>query len=302
LPISIVFGALVGKRVFPEFSWLELAILSTVLAPTDAALGEPVVSNEKVPSEIREAINVESGLNDGICVPILILLLTIQKVSVNEQITWSYGASVFLQQIGIGLVVGVGIVSLSLFLIKKGYDERWIESAWRPTIIISLSIACFAMAQALGGSGFIAAFTGGIVLGKRFKKQKWEFLEGAEGVGKILSSTVWIVFGSVLTAIVIERLTAAIVFYALASLTFIRILPVLFSLLFHNLRPYDKFFTAWFGPRGLASIVFAAIVFEAHLQNGQLIVMTVCFTILLSVFAHGISAIPMTKVFERRKE
>lgn len=299
LPITIIAGTLIGKLVFPDFLWVELAILATVLAPTDAALGEPVVSNKSVPTKIREAINVESGLNDGICVPILLLLLAFQKVQVNEQISWQYGIMVFAKQIGIGLATGISIVSLSVLLIKKGISNKWIEASWKPTLIITLSIACFSMAQALGGSGFIAAFTGGVVLDRSFKNKKLDFLDGAEGVGKILSSTVWIIFGSVLTVWIYKYFTLPILLYAVASLTVIRIIPVFISLLTQRLHPYEKFFMAWFGPRGLASIVFAILVLEADLQSGNTIVVTACLTILLSVFAHGITAIPMAKAFKK---
>lgn len=301
LPLTIVAGTLFGKLIFPEFLWVELAILATVLAPTDAALGEPIVSNKSVPSKIREAINVESGLNDGICVPILLLLLAFQKVHVSEHISWQYGLTVFAKQIGIGLATGIGVVSLSVLLIKKGFSQKWIEASWKPTVIITLSIACFALAQALGGSGFISAFTGGIVLGRSIKDQKFEFLEGAEGIGKILSSTVWIVFGSVLTIWIFKHLTLQIVLYALASLTIIRIIPVFICLVAKRLPLYEKFFTAWFGPRGLASIVFAVLVFEEKLQSGDTIVVTACLTILLSVFAHGITAIPMATAFKKKQ-
>lgn len=297
LPISIVAGTLFGKLVFPGFAWIELAILSVVLAPTDAALGEPVVSNKRVPSKIREGINVESGLNDGICVPVLLLLLALHSVHRDEQVTFGFGLGIFARQIGIGLAVGLAIAFVGDLLIKNGIGKKWIEPAWKSSILVLMALACFTLAQSLGGSGFIATFSGGLLFGGRHKLNKAELVHSAEGTGKVLTSVVWIVFGSVVTGRMLPQLTWEIVLYSVASLTVIRILPVLLCLIFSRLSNYGKFFIAWFGPRGLASIVFAVLVFEEHLHNGQTIVVTACFTILLSVFAHGFSAGPMAGLF-----
>ncbi len=301
LPITLVLGVLVGKLVFPQMSWVELGVLSAVLSPTDAALGEPVVNNKNVPVNIREGINVESGLNDGICVPILVLFLAMHSYDVNEHVSFWYAIGLFVKEIGIGVLVGLCVTFVADVLIKHGLANHWIESSWKSSIIIVLSLTCFSLAQALGGSGFIAAFVGGLMYNHIAKTYKPELLIGALGVGKILNASVWVIFGCVITAKILPLLTFPIVIYSLASLTIIRILPVMLCLRRNKISRYGKFFIAWFGPRGLASIVFAAIVFEESLSNGNVIVVTTCFTILLSVFAHGISAVPMTKVFMTKK-
>lgn len=298
LPLTILLGWGMGMLIFPSFSFIELAILATILAPTDAALGEPVVSNRQVPSKIREGINVESGLNDGICVPILLLLLTMHSIHANEHVTVAYGIGVFIKEIGLGFVVGAGIVLISGTLIKHGFAKKWIEEPWKPSIIILIALTCFTLSQAIGGSGFIAAFVGGLIFDYRYRDNKSELLIGANGLGKILTAIVWIVFGSLVTTHIIHRITWDIFLYALASLTVIRIIPVLICLLPNRLTGFQKFFIAWFGPRGLASIVFAALVFEEQLPHGELILLTTACTILLSVFAHGISAVPMAAMFK----
>ncbi|WP_068472935.1 cation:proton antiporter [Saccharicrinis aurantiacus] len=301
LPLTILFGWLIGILIFPDFSFVELAILATILAPTDAALGEPVVSNKQVPTKIREGINVESGLNDGICVPILLLLITMHSIQANEHITITYGIGVFIKQIGLGFLVGAGVVFLAETLMKHGFNKKWIEDSWKPTIIIMIAITCFTLSQAIGGSGFIAAFVGGLFFDHRYKDNKLELLVGAHGLGKIMTAIVWVVFGSLITVHIIHHITWDILLYALASLTIIRIIPVLMCLLSNCLTKYQKFFIAWFGPRGLASIVFAALVLEEKLPHGDTIVLTAFSTILLSVFAHGISAGPMAAVFKQKE-
>ncbi|MCU4156361.1 cation:proton antiporter [Carboxylicivirga sp. A043] len=297
LPLTILLGYVIARILFPQFSWIEAAILSTILAPTDAALGEPVVSNKSVPSKIREGINVESGLNDGICVPILLLLIAAQKVQHIETSSFSYGLSLFADEIGLGIIVGASIALVGAILIKQGVKNGWIESSWRTTIIILISLSSFTFAQALGGSGFIACFVGGITFNITFNLNKPEFLEGSQGVGKILNAVVWLIFGSVITGWILPQLTLEIILYSLLSLTLIRILPVLLTLFNHKISLYAKLFTAWFGPRGLASIVFAAMVLDVNLPHGNTIVVIALLTILFSVFAHGISANPMAKAF-----
>lgn len=300
LPLTIVLGWGIGMLVFPDFSLIEAAILATVLAPTDAALGEPVVSNKQVPSKVREGINVESGLNDGICVPILLLLLTLHSIQANEHVTVMYGLGVFVKQIGIGVFVAFFLVILGAWLIKKGLKMHWIETSWKPTILILIALTCFTLSQALGGSGFIASFAGGLLFNYRYKANKDELLVGAQGLGKIFTGIVWIVFGSLMTIHLLHKITWDIFIYALASLTVIRIIPVLICLLPNILTVYQKFFISWFGPRGLASIVFAVIVLEEKLPHGETIVTIAYCTILFSVFAHGISAVPMVKRFRRK--
>ncbi|WP_430815295.1 cation:proton antiporter [Carboxylicivirga sp. RSCT41] len=298
LPITILLGFLIGIIMFPDFSWVEVAILATILAPTDAALGEPVVSNKSVPSKIREGINVESGLNDGICVPILMLLLAIHSTSLNESVSLSYGLSVFGEEIGIGVLVGVSVSLFGTILIKRSIKKEWGESAWKTSIVILMSLFSFALAQSLGGSGFIACFVGGLTFNMLFKHNKMAFLEGSEGLSKILNALVWFVFGCVITGWILHQLTWEVIVYAILSLTVIRMIPVLLSLLNFPIGLYGKVFTAWFGPRGLASIVFTIMVFEEQLPHGTTIIEIALVTILLSVFAHGISANPMTKGFK----
>ncbi len=299
LPLTILLGFAFGMILFPQISWIEIAILSTILAPTDAALGEPVVSNKAVPSKIREGINVESGLNDGICVPILMILLAIHSVKHNDSISFSYGLNLFVKEIGIGVLVGASIALFGVFMIKRGVKFDWIESSWKSSIVILMSLCSFALAQTLGGSGFIACFIGGLTFNMRCKSDKSEFLTGSEGIGKILIAVVWLVFGSVITGRIIHLLTWEVVLYSILSLTAIRMIPVLLTLYNHKISVYAKCFIAWFGPRGLASIVFAIMVFEEQLIHGQTIVATTLFTILISVFAHGVSAEPMAKLFVR---
>ena len=293
LPLTILLGFGIGMLAFDGLTLLEIAILATMLAPTDAALGKAVVTNEAVPSNIREGLNVESGLNDGICVPILFVFLALAAATGAESSTPALALKLVAEEIGIGVAVGVGLTILGSWLLKVFAARGWITETWRQLPVPALAVACFAVAQWLGGSGFIAAFAGGLLFGGLAKDHKPGLLLAAEGTGDTLSLITWVVFGAVVVGQSVGSFSWEVVLYAVLSLTVVRMVPVFLVLTGMQLRADEKLFMGWFGPRGLASIVFAVIVLNEHLPGGGTIAMTALCTIYLSVVAHGISANPL---------
>ena len=300
LPLTILLGFGVGVLVFDGLTLLEIAILATMVAPTDAALGKAVVTNESVPSNMREGLNVESGLNDGICVPILFLFLAIAAGTGVEGGTTTLALKLVAEEIGIGLVVGLGLTVVGSWLLKQFSGRGWITDTWYQLPVPALAVACFAVAQGLGGSGFIAAFAGGLLFGAFAKDHKPKLLFAAEGTGDTMALITWVVFGAIVVGQSIGSFSWEVVLYALLSLTLVRMLPVFLVLAGMNLQFNEKLFMGWFGPRGLASIVFAVIVLNEQLPGGGTIVITVACTILLSVVAHGISANPLVSLLAAR--
>ena len=300
LPLTILLGFGAGVLVFDGLTLLEIAILATMLAPTDAALGKAVVTNEAVPSNIREGLNVESGLNDGICVPILFVFLALVAATDSETSTPALAMKLVAEEIGIGVVVGVVLTVLGSWLGTRFADRGWVTETWRQLPVPALAVACFAVAQWLGGSGFIAAFTGGLLFGRLAKRHKHELLLAAEGTGDTLALITWVVFGAAVVGQSFGSFTWEVVLYAVLSLTVVRMLPVFMVLAGTRLQASEKLFMGWFGPRGLASIVFGVIVVNEHLPGGGTIAMTVVCTILLSVVAHGISANPLVAALAAR--
>ncbi len=299
LPMTVVLGLGVAWVIFPELELLELALLASMLAPTDAALGKPVVANPALPAAIRESLNVESGLNDGICVPLLVILLSLAVGTQIEHAGSSHMAIVLAEAIGIGLAAGI-VVTLGAEWLRRGAAARgWIGEPWNEVWTPALAAACFTVAQTLGGSGFIACFVGGLVMGVSSRHRTHVPLRGAEATGEALALLTWLLFGSIITA-VLRYATPAVVLYAVLSLTFIRMLPVFLCLLGTRLGLTQSLFIGWFGPRGLASIVFAVMVYDADLPGNRILMATVACTVLLSVAAHGISAYPLAGVLATR--
>ncbi|HHQ4760287.1 cation:proton antiporter [Aeromonas veronii] len=302
LPLTLLCGALFGHWIFPDLPLLEMAILSTILAPTDAALGKAVVSNPAVPAPVREGLNQESGLNDGICVPVLLLLLALIAPTEQHAGTATLAITLMLEEIGIGLLVAFVLTSFTIRLLKISYLNGWQLPLWRQLTMPGLALLCFALAQTLGGSGFIAAFVGGLFIGHRLGEHKHAYMDSCEGYGDLLSVVIWMVFGATLMPILPELLHWQYWLYAIASLTLLRMVPVWLSLIGTGLKPELKLFIGWFGPRGLASIVFAVMVLqnEPSLIGQRPIIATVLCTIILSVILHGLTANPWVERFKPR--
>jgi len=294
LPGTFALGFGLALIMFDVLSVYEAALLGIILSATDAALGKAVVSNKAVPARIREGLNVESGLNDGLCVPILFVFIALELDL--EQHSGSQLIIHFLsEELGIGLAVGLVVAGIGTWVMKACLKLGWISEIWIQISVIALAFACFSVAQSLGGSGYIAAFTGGMFFGYRAKGSTHEIEYGTEVIGETLALLTWLLFGAAVVGRVLVEFTWPIIFYAVLSLTIVRMLPIYISLAGSGEKPYSRLFLGWFGPRGLASIVFAVIVLDEGLEGAGFIAVLVACTVILSLIAHGISANPLVK-------
>jgi NhaP-type Na+/H+ or K+/H+ antiporter len=190
---------------------------------------------------------------------------------------------------------------MAALLLRFAKGEGWLTHTWIQIPVVALALGCFAIAQLLGGSGFIAAFTGGLLFGVLAKQHREEFLLAAEGTGDTLALITWVIFGAAVVGQAVGQFSWLILLYSVLSLTVIRMLPVFLSLTGMGVSTEGKLFMGWFGPRGLASIVFAVIVVNANVPNSGPIAMTVVCTIILSILGHGITANPWAKAFGERR-
>ena len=292
LPMTIALGIGVGMLLFDDLSIWELAILATMLTATDAALGKAVVTNKAVPVRIREGLNVESGLNDGICVPLLFVFIVLAEASGVEGEGFSLVLTHMVKEIGIGLVVGLGITAIATWLMKVCHERDWITEVWAQLPVMMLALLCFTVAQSLHGSGYIAAFVGGILFGIRAKRETHKLVLNAEGMAETLAMFTWVIFGAAVIKKAYMFFNWQVLVYALLSLTVVRMLPIFLSLTGSGEKVESKLFLAWFGPRGFASIVFAIIVLNTSLPGAEQMAIVVICTVILSAFLHGMTANP----------
>jgi len=300
LPLIILLGFAVGMLLFDELDLYEVAILATILAATDAALGKPVITNRRVPARIREGLNMESGLNDGICVPILFIFIALAVSASGEAGGISDALHLVTEEIGIGLAVGLVLAVLGGWMLRLSAEHDWLSETWMQVTVIALAIASFAAAQSIGGSGFIAAFSGGLLFGKITRQHKKVLLRASEGTGDAFALLTWVVFGSAIIGKVIGYISWPILLYSVLSLTLIRMLPIFLSLAGTSESTKSKLFMGWFGPRGLASIVFTIIVMNENLPGGETLAIVVVCTVCLSIIAHGITATPLSEAIGKR--
>ncbi len=287
LPLTVALGGLIAAALFGSFSISDALILGVILAPTDAGLGSAVVTDPRLPQVVRQSLNVESGLNDGICVPLLLIVLATAAGAESHPVR------VVFEEIGYGLIGGIGAGLLAAAVINLGEERHLIDDSWRQIIPVAAAIVAYGLATLLGGSGFIAAFVAGALFGLLARQRAAPAMGFTEQTGAALDSVTFLVFGAVLLGPTLEHISWQIALYALLSLTIARMLPVAICLLGTKARAPTVAFMGWFGPRGLASIVFAVIVEDAHLAHGSTIIATTYLTVGISVLVHGLSASPL---------
>jgi sodium/hydrogen antiporter len=248
LPLTIAAGTLAALALFPQLNLWTAAALATMLAPTDAALGLPVVTNPRLPSRIRQGLNIESGLNDGVCVPLLIIFLTIAQA--EEGIGHIEPLRVITEEIGFGAVGGVAAGALGAWVLRTFGGRGWMEDTWRQIDAVATPLLAYTLAAAVGGSGFIAAFAAGImfrILATDHAKQA-TFL--AEQTGELLNAITFLLFGAVLLGPALGALDWPIALYAVASLTVVRMLPVALAMAGAGMRRSPSGSWAGSGPAG----------------------------------------------------
>ena len=294
LPLTLVAGFVAALLIFDALAWPEALLLAVILAPTDAALGQAVVTLTRLPSRVRQSLNVESGLNDGICVPLFFVVLAVAQAEESGG-DWRDAARLVLEELGYGVVAGAIAGTTAALVVLVAGRRGFMASSWTQVVPLGGAALAYGIAQPIGGSGFIAAFVGGAFFGGLLRRREdGEVSYLIEEAGALLAAVTFIVFGAVLLVPAFESVTWQVVLYAVLSLTLVRMIPVGIAMLGTGARRPTVAFLGWFGPRGLASIVFALLLVEGGgLPNDDLILVVTFVAVGLSVFAHGISAAPL---------
>jgi NhaP-type Na+/H+ or K+/H+ antiporter len=295
MPLTILAGSAAALFLLPEFGVFEALLLAAILAPTDAALGQAVVSSPLVPVRIRQSLNVESGLNDGIALPVVLVFASIAGAIEGGGDT-SYWIRFAVLQVVLGPVVGAAVGVLGGRLVERATRAGWINDAFERLSVLGLAGLAFAGAELVGGNGFIAAFVAGLALGNTARRVCDCLYAFGEAEGQLLTLLVFLIFGGAMLPEALPHADGRALVYAALSLTVVRMLPVALSLLGAGLRPASLAFLSWFGPRGLASILFALVVVEpGRIAIGPYLAAVVVLTVFLSTFLHGITAYPLAR-------
>ncbi|MBL4899961.1 MAG: cation:proton antiporter [Colwellia sp.] len=307
LPITILLGTLTAQFIFPDEPGIYMLLLALLLTPTDAALGKAVVSDPKVPKKICSTINVESGLNDGIIFPLVVTVLAFITSDLSQTDTGdSHWFQYVLQQVGFGALIGASVGYIGAKLSVISVNKNWMVGSYQNLIPIALAILSFYLAEYFHGNGFIAAFFAGLLVGNTSIKAREHIEDFAESEGELLVLISFFLFGLAFVPQIIDYVTIKVCLYAFLSLTLLRMLPVMFSLLGakldgNKLDLSTLAFIAWFGPRGIASILYVLIVAHevGEVSGFETLYATVMVTVFLSIIAHGLTAQPLVSWYGR---
>ena len=296
LPLTVAAGILAGLFCLPQLPFLSLALMAAILAPTDAALGVAVVKNELVPQRIRDSINVESGLNDGLALPPILMLLALAGAEGG----WSPGVG--LKEVALGTLVGVVVGQVGGRLIEAAWRRGWMDQTYARLASTGLALLAFSGANLADGNGFVAAFLGGLFLAVRDQGLRERMRAFAEADGTQFTLLVFLLFGLAILPAAAPLWDLPQLAYAVLSLTLVRMVPVALSLAGSGVDRAGVLFIGWFGPRGIASVLYLTLmVDELGVAGHETVVAVVSLTVLLSILAHGASATPLAAAYGRRQ-
>jgi sodium/hydrogen antiporter len=299
LLLTIFLGMVAARLIFPELSLWEAGILAVILAPTDAGLGQVIVNSPRVPTRVRQALNVEAGLNDGLSVPFLLFFMALAAAKIEGG---AQSLAEFIgQQLGYGLVVGATIGLAGGWVLGWARRRDWVAGPFRQIAVVVLPLLCLVISEMVGASMFIAAFVAGLTVQVGFKDAGKDSVEFTEEWGQLFNLAVFFLFG-VLILKDWPQYTAMEFLYAVLSLTIVRMVPVAIALIGTGLSPASVVFMGWFGPRGLASIVLGLVYLEEgmYLPGESTTRLAVIVTVALSIFVHGFSAVPGINLYARK--
>ncbi len=301
-PLTVLAGALMAGWLAPELGWAGAALVGSILAPTDAALGLGVFSDRSVPARIRRGLNIESGLNDGLATPLVAVFLAILVAEAGaDQGHWVVEA---LKELGVAIVAATVIGFVFGHYVAVARRKQWTSETSDRLAVLATALLAYTGSITVGGNGFVAAFAAGILFAAASRGELAEATSFTEDVGLLLSFVVWALFGAILVGpLLTQEIHPMTVVYAVLSLTVIRMVPVAISLIGAGLRPASVAFMGWFGPRGLASVVFTLIAFESFHGNSiasDWLFEIATWTILFSILTHGITARPLAAAYGRK--
>jgi sodium/hydrogen antiporter len=297
LPLTVAAGWALAMWLLPGVGgWLAL-LVGAALAPTDAALGIPVVTNPAVPARVRQLLDVESGLNDGIATPVVMVALA--GAASADGLADAPGFGVALLELAIGAAVGVVVGGAGGWLLRWARRKGWVAEDFAGIAVLALALVAYGSSLALSGNGFVAAFCGGLAFGATAGRRAPAELVFTEQAGSLVSLLVWMGFGAVAVPVLLDHITLTTVLYAALSLTVVRMIPIALALLGAGLDRNAVLFIGWFGPRGLASLLFALLAFDDLGAAAEPAVAVIGVTVILSVLAHGVSAGPLAARYGR---
>jgi NhaP-type Na+/H+ or K+/H+ antiporter len=290
MPLVIVGGALVAILIWPAVALWQAALLATMLAPTDAALGQAVVGNPRVPGVVRNALNVESGANDGLALPLIAIFIALGLVASGLETEVRAAQTIVIGLAG-SVAVGLGGGIAGGWLLRAAVRRGLVTPAWQSIALVTIAVATFVIADRLEASGFLAVWIAGIAAGMLVRPVvALEIFELPEGLANGLVAVAFMLLGAALLGPALARISPQALLYGVLSLTVVRMVPVAIAMARSGFAPATVLYVGWFGPRGLATVVFAGVIVARAVPAAQEISDVALVTVALSIVAHGATA------------
>ena len=295
MPLTLLLLAACAKLLFGDLDWAEAFLLAAVLSPTDPVVTSTVVTSQRVPESIRHTLNLESGLNDGLALPFVLFFIVLASPGGDA----GSEALDLLGEAAVGALIGVALGLLAGRMthhLPGGGMERRYEGIFA----LGVGLLAFGLADVTIGNGFIAAFVCGIALAVADHDIAEDFVVFSENVSSILQVLAFFVFGALIVAVGVGVGVGLLLVFIVLALLVARPLAVAISFLRVKLPTPHRAFIAWFGPKGVASMLFALFVLNSAVGERELIFEVAAFVILASILAHGLSDTLGTNWIERR--
>ncbi|MGX1887104.1 cation:proton antiporter [Streptomyces sp. NPDC055287] len=300
LPLTLVFAFLTAYVFFPEQPGWTLAVLATVVVPLDLAPTAAVVRDKRIPARLRDVLNVEGGLNDGIVSPAFLLCTAAavesrtRSADYAEALLGAVEAAAWA--VGAGSVIGY----VAGWLLRRSWASGWTQHAATRLGVLTVPVAAYTLSSALGGNGFVASFVAGVCIAPAMRHLPADAVQMTDDLVALMSLALWFVFGQIVNEVFWDGFHLSVILYALVAVILARTIPVMVVLTGTGMALSDKLFLGWLGPRGVTSIVFgllAAIELPTH--GADFIALVMVMTVMLSILLHGLSAEPIGRAYAR---
>lgn len=300
LPLTALLGFFSGVLLLDDLELVVIAMVALILSPTDAALGQAVIKSEKLPETMKRSISIESGLNDGIALPPILVCMALLATAAGAEEGSNHWLKFLVLQLTLGPIVGAAVGWIGGRLVEKAVSLDWMSPVFQRLSAMSLAVLAFAFAEMVHGNGFIAAFVAGLFLGVRTPAIRERIQEFGEAEGQQLALFIFLILGMVVVPTAFPHWDVAAIVYAVLSLTIVRMIPIALSLIGSKTDWREKLFYGWFGPRGIASVLYLLMVVGTLGVTGyEYALSVIVLTVLISILLHGVSAIPLVNLYVR---
>jgi NhaP-type Na+/H+ or K+/H+ antiporter len=291
MPLTLIGIALLAHWL-AGLSWVEAFLIGAVLSPTDPVFATAIVGREEILYRLRHLLNVESGLNDGLALPIVLSILAISRGTDFHPLTW-------LGELGLG--VGLGVVIPWTVLRLEQSRFFWTARVYEPLLAFAIGLLVYALASLIEANLFLAAYLAGIIIATVDVEVRNAFYQFGEPVIEVLKLAAVLIFGALLSPSVLRAIPASTYLFALLVMVLARPLALYGSLVGSNLNWQERAAVAWFGPKGFASVVYGLFVFKSGIPQAKTLFYTIAVVILGSIIAHSSTDVLVARWFKKRE-